>query len=114
MNVRCLAATRRRTAAVGVTVLVVAFVGADGRSIARAQGGRAVNQRPPQAPGTTGNANLRGRHGPDPIKDSTAAERAAAAGRVYRAILDEGAPKATTAPGRGEGRRTLRPDPASN
>ncbi len=91
------------TAAVGVTVLVVAFVGADGRSIARAQGGRAVNQRPPQAPGTTGNANLRGRHGPDPIKDSTAAERAAAAGRVYRAILDEGAPKATTAPGTGGG-----------
>ena len=48
MNVRSLAASRRRASAVGITVLVVAFIGADGRTIARAQGGRAANQRPAQ------------------------------------------------------------------
>ena len=103
MNVRSLAASRGRATAIGITMLVVAFIGADGRTSARAQGGRAVNQRPPQAPGTPGNANLRGRHGPDPIKDPTAVERAEVAGRVYRAVLDEWVQRPTTTPGPGGG-----------
>jgi hypothetical protein len=101
MNVRSQAASRGRATAIGITMLVVAFIGADGRTSARAQGGRAVNQRPPQAPGTPGNANLRGRHGPDPIKDPTAGERAEVAGRVYRAVLDEWVQRPTTTAGSG-------------
>ncbi len=103
MYVRYLAASRGRATAIGITMLVVAFIGADGRTTAHAQGGRAVNQRPPQAPVTPGNANLRGRHGPDPVKDPTAAERAEVAGRVYRAVLDEWVQRPTTTSGLGGG-----------
>ncbi len=95
MTTRSRAATRRRPPVAGITVLVVAFVGADARSIARAQGGRAPDQRPNQGPGAPGILNpyaappMRGSFSPYLVKDPTADERAAVAGRIYRAVLDE-------------------------
>src|SRR5258708_35476540 len=97
MNVRPMAAIRGRSSAIGTTVLVAAFIVVGGQTIARAQAGRATNQRPPQGLGTPnsfspyGIPNIGGRYWPYPVKDPTADERAVVAGRVYRAILDGGA-----------------------
>jgi hypothetical protein len=104
MSTRSRAATRRRASAVGLMVLVVAFVGTDGRTMARAQGGRASATHPAQGTGTPGSTkaygapHMRGTYWPYPIKDPTADERAAIAGRAYRAILDEWGLKAGTSP----------------
>jgi hypothetical protein len=84
-------------------VLVIAFVGVDGRTIARAQGGRAPDQRPAQGTNAPGILNpyaplpMRGSFAPYLVRDPTADERAAVAGRVYRAVLDEWL-KARTSP----------------
>ena len=89
---------------VGTTVLVVAFIAVGGQTIARAQGGRAANQRPAQGLGTPNNLNpygmpqFGGWYSPYPVKDPTADERAVVAGRVYRAVLDEWAQRAMTTP----------------
>lgn len=104
MNDRPLALTRRRASTAGTTVLVIAFVTTGGQTSARAQAGRAVNQRPPQAPGTPsslspyGMPRFGGWYSPYPVKDPTAAERAIVAGRVYRAVADECTRTASTTP----------------
>jgi hypothetical protein len=104
MNVRPLAATRRRTSAISTTVLAVASIAVGGQTIARAQGGRATNQRPGQGFGTPNSFNayglprIGGRYSPYPVKDPTAEDRAEVAGRVYRGILDEWAQRVLTSP----------------
>jgi hypothetical protein len=93
----------------GIMVLAVAFVGVDGRTMARAQGGRAPDQRPAQGTNAPGTLNpyaalpMRGSFSPYLVKDPTADERAAIAGRIYRAILDESVRKAGTSPRPGGG-----------
>jgi hypothetical protein len=96
MNVRPLAATRRRSSAVGITVLVVAFIAARGQTIALAQGAHGGNGRPAQPLETRNNPG--GRYSPYPVMDPTAGERAVVAGRIYRAILDDAAQRAMTPP----------------
>jgi hypothetical protein len=109
MSARSRTATRRRASAAGIMVLVVAFVGADSRTIARAQGGRAPDQRPAQGTNAPGILNpyaplpMRGSFAPYLVRDPTADERAAVAGRVYRAILDEWVQRARTSPRPGGG-----------
>jgi hypothetical protein len=104
MNVRPFAATRGRSLAIGTTVLVAAFIVVGGQTIARAQTGRATNQHPAQGLRTPnsfspyGLPNIGGRYWPYPVKDPTADERAAVAGRVYRAIVDEWAQRAMSTP----------------
>jgi hypothetical protein len=104
MNDRILAPTRRHASNVGIKVLVLALIAVGGQTIARAQAGRAVNQRPPQAPGTPsslspyGMPRFGGWYSPYPVKDPTADERAVVAGRVYRALVDESARTAATTP----------------
>jgi hypothetical protein len=95
MRTRSRAATRRRAPVAGITVLAIAFVGALATSIARAQGGRAPDQRPNQGTNAPGILNpyaappMHGSFAPYLVKDPTADERAAVAGRVYGAVLDE-------------------------
>ena len=104
MNLRPIATTRRRAAKVSTAAFVVALLAVGGETRARAQFGRAVNQRPPQAPGTPSNLDpygmprFGGWYSPYPVKDPTADERAVVAGRVYRAVLDEWAQTAKTLP----------------
>ena len=88
MNVRPLAATRRRASAVGTTVLVVAFIAAAGQTIALAQGAHG-RQRASRTIARNAATISGGRYSPYPVMDPTAGERAVVAGRVYRAILDE-------------------------
>ena len=100
MNVRPLAATRRRASAVGITVLVVAFIAAGGQTIARAQA--RASRQPASATSPARRAtfiltacrDMAARYSPYPVKDPTADERAVVAGRVYRAVLDESAQRA--------------------
>ena len=96
MSVRSLETTRRPTLAIGIAMIAVAtvFLG-NGQGRAHAQGGgRATNQRPNQGLGNSNSLNpysapqTPGRFWPLPVKDPTAAERAAIAGRVYRTLLD--------------------------
>jgi hypothetical protein len=102
MSVRSSAASRRRASVVGMMVFVVAFVGANGGTIARAQGGRAPDQRPAQGTTAPGILNpyaappMRGSYSPYLVKDPTADERVEVAGRVYRAVLDEWVGRAGT------------------
>jgi hypothetical protein len=109
MNVRHFRATRRRASAVALSVLAIALMRADGSVSARAQGARArTNPRPAQAAGTPNYLNPYGPYGPGryspyPVKDPTAAERAAIAGRAYRTILDGWVRRATTPPRPGGG-----------
>jgi hypothetical protein len=76
-------------------VFIVAFAGANGGTIARAQGGRAPDQRPAQGTTAPGTLNpyaaptMRGSYSPYLAKDPTADERVEIAGRVYRAVLDD-------------------------
>ena len=104
MNDRPLVERRGRISTTVTTVLVVASITVGGETITRAQGGRAVNQRPPQSPGTPGNLGpygmprFGGWYSPYPVKDPTADERVVIAGRVYRAIVDASGPSATTTP----------------
>jgi hypothetical protein len=104
MTMRRVSSSRWRIVALGTALLVVDSMAAGGRSVARAQAGRAVNQRPPQAPGTPndlspyGMPRFGGWYSPYPVKDPTADERAVIAGRIYRSILDESAQRAMTAP----------------
>jgi hypothetical protein len=105
MTSRRLSSSRWRTVALGTALLVVASMAVGGRSVAHAQAGRAVNQRPPQAPGTPNNLSpygmprFGGWYSPYPVNDPTADERAVIAGRIYRSILDEWAQRAPTTPG---------------
>jgi hypothetical protein len=99
MNVRSFQATRRPALAVGLSLLAVVLMRADGSASARAQGARArSNPRPNQpAPTSTSNSPFgQGRYSPYPIKDPTAAERAVIADRAYRTALDEWVRRATT------------------
>jgi hypothetical protein len=95
MRVRSSAASRRRGSVVGMMVFVVAFVGANDGTIARAQGGRAPDQHPAQGTNAPGILNpyaappMRGSYSPYLAKDPTAGERVEVAGRVYRAVLDD-------------------------
>ncbi len=95
MSVRSSAASRRRGSVVGMMVFVGAFVGANGGTIARAQGGRAPDQHPAQGTNAPGILNpyaappVRGSYSPYLAKDPTAGERVEVAGRVYRAVLDD-------------------------
>jgi len=93
MNVRPLATIRRRASGVGTLVLIVASIGLASRTTARAQSGRAAGQHPAQGLGTSKNLIPNGMpragYPPYPVRDPTADERAAVAGRVYRAVLDE-------------------------
>jgi hypothetical protein len=90
-------------------VFVVAFAGANGGTIARAQGGRAPDQRPAQGTTAPGTLNpyaaptMRGSYSPYLAKDPTADERVAIAGRVYRAVLDDWVRRAGTPPRPGGG-----------
>ena len=107
MSARSCAVISRRATAVGIVALVVAFAADDGRSIARAQGGRAPDQRPAQGTTAPGILNpyaappMRGSFSPYLVRDPTADERAAVAGRIYGAILDEWALRVRTSHGRG-------------
>jgi hypothetical protein len=111
MIVRSLGTTRRRASAIGITMLsVAALMVADGQKSARAQGGgRATNQGRGQGLGPSNSLNpygapqIPGRYWPYPVKDPTAAERVAIAGRVYRTVLDGWARRAMTPPRPGEG-----------
>ncbi len=96
MNVRPLAATRRRASAVGTTVIAVAFIAGLGQTIAFAQGTHGGNGRPAQPLETRNNPG--GHYSPYPVMDPTAGERAVVASRVYRAILDDGAQRAVASP----------------
>jgi hypothetical protein len=104
MNVRPSATTRRRASTVSTTALIVALIAVVGETRARAQFGRAANQRPPQAPGTPsdlspyGMPRFGGWYSPYPVKDPTAVERAVVASRVYRDILAEWEQTAKTLP----------------
>jgi hypothetical protein len=95
MNIQPLATTRRPVSAVGTTSLVLALIAVGGQTIARAQGGRAANQRAPQAPGTPNNLSpygmprFGGWYSPYPVKDPTGDDRAVVASWVYRAVLNE-------------------------
>jgi hypothetical protein len=77
MNVGYAGATRRRTGAVGRSVLAVALVGAVGLDSARAQGAKGRgNPRPAQAVGSSNPYAMSfrwGRYAPYPVKDPTAA-----------------------------------------
>jgi hypothetical protein len=91
-------------------VLVVTYIGDDGGTSARAQGGRAANQHPAQGLGPPyslnpyGTPHFPGHYWPYPIKDPTADERAEVAGRVYRAVQEEWLQRAETTPRPGGGR----------
>jgi hypothetical protein len=107
MSARSRAVISRRASVVGIMVLVAAFAGDDGRSIARAQGGRAPDQRPAQGTNAPGILNpyaalpMRGSFAPYLVRDPTADERATVAGGVYGAILDEWALRVRTSHGQG-------------
>ncbi len=109
MSARSRGVTRRRASAVGIVMFVVAFIGADGRTIARAQGGRAPDQRPNQGTTAPGILNpyaapsMHGSFAPYLVRDPTADERAAVAERMYRAVLDEWVRRARTSPRPGGG-----------
>ena len=109
MGVRSSAASRRRGSVVGMTVFVVAFVGGNGGTIARAQGGRAPDQHPAQGTNAPGILNpyaappVRGSYSPYLAKDPTAGERVEVAGRVYRAVLDDWVRRAGMPPRPGGG-----------
>ncbi len=109
MSVRSSAASRRRGSVVGMMVFVGAFVGANGGTIARAQGGRAPDQHPAQGTNAPGILNpyaappMRGSYSPYLAKDPTAGERVEVAGRVYRAVLDDWVRRAGMPPRPGRG-----------
>ena len=109
MRVRSSAASRRRGSVVGMMVFVVAFVGANGGTIARAQGGRALDQHPAQGTNVPGILNpyaappIRGSYSSYLAKDPTAAERVEVAGRIYRAVLDDWVRRAGMPPRPGGG-----------
>ena len=100
MNFRPLATFRWRESAIGVMVLVVAFLVLGCQTIAKAQGGRATNQRAGQGMGSlhglnpNGTPQIGGTYAPLPVKDPTATERALVAARVYQSIMDEWAQRA--------------------
>ena len=104
LNVQPLAATRRRQSAIGATVLIVAVISFGCQTIARAQSGRAANQRPGQGLGSlhglgpNGTAYNGGTYAPLPAMDPTAAERALVAARVYQSIMDDSTRRPKTSP----------------
>jgi hypothetical protein len=103
LNVRPLATARRRQSAIGATVLVVAVFSFGCQTIARAQTGRAANQRPGQGLGSLhglgpNGAPYNGTYAPLPATDPTAAERAVVAARVYQSIMEERAQRAMASP----------------
>ncbi len=106
MNVGYLGATRRRAVVLGLLVLGVILMDTAGQARADPQRGQARSNPLPAQP--IGNANALnpysaavgpGRYSPYPAKDSTAAERAAIAGRAYRMTLDGWVQRAMAPPG---------------
>ena len=89
-------------------VFVVAFVGEEvERSLVPKAGGPPTSVRPKgperRAPLPYAAPPVRGSYSPYLVKDPTADERAAVAGRVYRAVLDEWVRRAMTPPRPGGG-----------
>jgi hypothetical protein len=114
MNVRSRKVTRRWAPAVVIAVLAITFVVAGGLEGARAQHGGAANPLPAQRASPPGSLNpyaapqLPGRYWSFPVSDPTAAERAALAGRIYHAILDEWSQEVMTPPRGGRGSRDVK------
>jgi hypothetical protein len=90
MNRGPLAAAGRRALMIAALVLVVALNGALGQSVIYAQGIHSGNGRPAQSlPNNLHSDHTLGRYSSYPVIDPTAAARAAVAGRIYRASVDE-------------------------